>query len=144
MSRQKNRLGVATKRIVDLRWAPGHRPLHYRTVFVDRDGVINRNREAYVKRWSEVELIPDAIDAMAHISSAGADLIVLTNQSAIARRLITRKTLDNIHRRIAALVAEQGGSIKAFLVCPHAPEDKCECRKPGPGLFFRAQRELGV
>ncbi len=111
---------------------------------MDRDGVINRNRSDYVKQWGELELIPGALEAIAFISSSGRDLIVLTNQSAIARRLVTTETVDDIHNRLAALVAARGGSIKAFLVCPHAPEDRCHCRKPAPGLFFRAQDELQV
>jgi len=119
-------------------------PIRHRTVFVDRDGVINRNRSDYVKSWEELELFPGAIDAMALMSRSGRDLIVLTNQSAIARRLVTMETVDDIHARIAALVGDRGGSIKAFLVCPHAPGDQCDCRKPAPGLFFRAQREFQV
>ena len=119
-------------------------PTRHRAVFMDRDGVINRNRNDYVKSWDEFELIPHAIEAMALISTSGRDLIVLTNQSAIARRLITREAVDEIHERLAALVADRGGSIKAFLVCPHAPEDHCDCRKPAPGLFYRAQQELQV
>jgi len=121
-----------------------HDAIRHRTVFIDRDGVINRKRSGYVKSWEEIELIPGAIDAMAQMSSSGRDLIVLTNQSAIARRLVTREIVDAIHERLAKLVAEGGGSIKAFLVCPHSPEDRCECRKPAPGLFLRAQQELHV
>jgi D-glycero-D-manno-heptose 1,7-bisphosphate phosphatase len=113
-------------------------------VFVDRDGVINRMRSEYVTRWEEFEPLPGAIGALAQISSSGRQVIVLTNQSAIARGLITSDAVDRIHERLAALVADHGGGITAFFVCPHGPEDGCSCRKPAPGLFLRAQKELGV
>jgi histidinol-phosphate phosphatase family protein len=115
-----------------------------RTLFVDRDGVINRMREDYVKSWDELELLPGAIESLASASKRGLELIVLSNQSAIGRGLVARETVDGIHRRIAALVAAEGGRIAAFLVCPHTPDDRCDCRKPAPGLLFRARDELGV
>ena len=70
-------------------------PTRHRAVFMDRDGVINRNRNDYVKSWDEFELIPHAIEAMALISTSGRDLIVLTNQSAIAQGLVTADVVDH-------------------------------------------------
>lgn len=115
-----------------------------KTLFVDRDGVINKRRDDYVKAPSELELLPGAIEALAAASRNGLDVIVLTNQSAIGRGLVARETVDEIHRQIADVVAAAGGSIRAFLVCPHKPEDACDCRKPAPGLFFQARDQLGV
>jgi D-glycero-D-manno-heptose 1,7-bisphosphate phosphatase len=111
---------------------------------LDRDGIINRMRPDYVKRWEEVEIIPGSLDALARLSRGGCQLIVLTNQSAIGRGLVSRKTVDDIHDRMASLIAERGGKIRAFLVCPHTPADACDCRKPAPGLLLRARDELGV
>jgi len=113
-------------------------------VLLDRDGIINRMRPDYVKRWEEVEILPGTLDALARLSAAGCDLIVLTNQSAIGRGLVSRETVDEIHRKMAALVEAHGGRIRAFLVCPHTPADACDCRKPAPGLLLRARDELGV
>ena len=113
-------------------------------VLLDRDGIINRMRPDYVKRWEEVEIIPGALDTLARLSGGGCELIVLTNQSAIGRGLVSQKTVDDIHDRIAALIEGRGGKIRAFLVCPHTPADACDCRKPAPGLLFRARDEFGV
>lgn len=114
------------------------------TLFVDRDGVVNRMRRDYVKSWDELELLPGAIESLAIASQRGLDVIVLSNQSAIGRGLVSRDVVDQIHHRLAAMVTAGGGRIQAFLVCPHRPEDACDCRKPAPGLFFRAHDELGV
>ena len=114
------------------------------TVFVDRDGVINRMRPDYVKRWDEVELLPGAVDAIVRISRSGRQVVVLTNQSAIGQNLVSMSTVEGIHTRIARLVADRGGAIAAFLVCPHDRDDGCDCRKPAPGLFWRARDELGT
>jgi histidinol-phosphate phosphatase family protein len=113
-------------------------------VFVDRDGVINRMRQDYVKSWLEFEPLPGAIDAMARLSSSGRDVIVVTNQSAIGRGLVSLATVQEIHDRLSAMVEAAGGEIRAFLICPHTPADNCPCRKPAPGLLRRAHDELGV
>jgi D-glycero-D-manno-heptose 1,7-bisphosphate phosphatase len=118
--------------------------MRHQTVFLDRDGVINRMRSDYVKRWEELELLPGAVDALVRIARSGRDVIVLTNQSAIAQNLVTVEAITQIHNRLAALVAQRGGQIRAFLVCPHVADDGCDCRKPLPGLFFRARDELGI
>jgi histidinol-phosphate phosphatase family protein len=114
------------------------------TVLLDRDGVINRMRPDYVKRWEEMELLPGAVEALARLSRAGCRLVVLTNQSAIGRGILTHEGVDEIHQRLDAVVKEAGGRIDAYLVCPHAPADACACRKPAPGLLLRARDELGV
>jgi D-glycero-D-manno-heptose 1,7-bisphosphate phosphatase len=113
-------------------------------VLVDRDGVILRNRADYVKSRPEMDLIPGAIDVLAHLSRAGHRVFVVTNQSAIGRGLITRPELDAIHASLAAAVAIQGGRIEAFLVCPHHPDDGCDCRKPKPGLVFQVRDRYKV
>jgi len=118
--------------------------LRYQTVFVDRDGVINRMRPDYVKSWADFELLPGALDAIVRLGRAGREVIVLTNQSAIAQKLVTREVVDEVHSRLAELVGERGGHIRAFLICPHDRDAGCSCRKPAPGLFIRARDELGV
>jgi D-glycero-D-manno-heptose 1,7-bisphosphate phosphatase len=112
-------------------------------VLVDRDGVINRMRPDYVKTWQELELLPGAIESLVRLERAGCEVVVLTNQSAIGRGLASREDVDEIHRRLSALVREAGGRIAAFLLCPHAPLDGCDCRKPAPGLLLRARDEFG-
>lgn len=114
------------------------------TVFLDRDGVLNRKRSDHVKRWEEFELLPDAIPAIVRLSRSGFDVVVVTNQSAIGRGLVSREALDAMHERLANRVTAAGGSIRAFLVCPHTPDEGCDCRKPRPGLFLRARDELRI
>lgn len=116
----------------------------YRTVFLDRDGVINRMRADYVTQPQQLELLPRAVEAIARISRTGRQVIVVTNQSGIARGRVSPATVDRIHAHLSLLVLKGGGCIRAFLICPHAPLDRCACRKPAPGLFFRARDELGV
>jgi D-glycero-D-manno-heptose 1,7-bisphosphate phosphatase len=113
-------------------------------VLLDRDGVINRMRPDYVKSWEEVELLPGAIQSLARLARAGLRLVVISNQSAIGRGLVSRERVEEIHQRLSALVEEVGGRIDAYLVCPHAPSEGCACRKPAPGLLLRARDELGV
>jgi D-glycero-D-manno-heptose 1,7-bisphosphate phosphatase len=115
-----------------------------RVALVDRDGVINRMRPDHVKRWDEFEVLPGALEALARLSTAGLDVVILTNQSAIGRGLVSRQTVDEMHGRLRELVRQRGGDIRAFLVCPHTPSDGCDCRKPAPGLLFRARDELGI
>lgn len=116
----------------------------YETVFLDRDGVVNEKAPGYVTSWDEFHILPGALDAITTISQSGRTVIVLTNQSAIAQKLVSQEEVATIHNRLAAMVVDHGGLIAAFLVCPHDRLDRCDCRKPAPGLFFRARDELGV
>jgi D-glycero-D-manno-heptose 1,7-bisphosphate phosphatase len=101
-------------------------------------------RPDYVRRWEDLEILPGVLQALARLTAAGLELIVLTNQSAIGRGLVTHETVDGINRRLAQVIEASGGRITAFLVCPHAPADGCGCRKPAPGLLWRARDELAV
>lgn len=113
-------------------------------MLLDRDGVITRRRDDYVKSWDEVEVLPGAVDAVARLCAAGYRVAVVTNQSAVGRGLMTQETLDSIHDRLDALVRAAGGEISEFVVCPHRPDDGCHCRKPLPGLLLEAGRRLGI
>lgn len=112
-------------------------------VFLDRDGVINvspgRGRH-YVTTWEQFRFLPGALRALKTLRRAGKTVIVVTNQSAVGRGLLSRRRLDEIHRRMRAEVSRTGGRIQAVYVCPHRPADHCPCRKPKPGLLRRAAR----
>ena len=110
-------------------------------LFLDRDGVINRERADYVKSWQEFELLPSGLEALAHLGRLEQPIFVVTNQSAIGRGLMTHAILDDIHARLQRLVKANGGHIDSFYVCPHRPDERCECRKPKAGLLFQAARE---
>ena len=113
-------------------------------MFVDRDGVLVRDRPGYVKSWAEVEILPGAFAALARLAQAGARVLVATNQSVVGRGIVTRKAVDEIHARLARIAIAEGARIDGFLVCPHRPDEGCTCRKPRPGLLLEAQREHGV
>lgn len=115
-----------------------------KAVFLDRDGVINRDSPDYIKRLEEFEFLPGSLDALRRLAERGFACIVITNQSAPARGLMTREALDAIHRRLCAAVAEAGGRILDIFICPHLPADACACRKPKPGLLHAAQRKYGI
>nr|HET6904413.1 D-glycero-beta-D-manno-heptose 1,7-bisphosphate 7-phosphatase [Ktedonobacteraceae bacterium] len=114
------------------------------TIFLDRDGVINENRSDYVKSWQEFRFLTGSREAIAKLTRAGYRIIVCTNQAAIARGYIASDTVDDIHRRMIASIAEVGGVIEHVYYCPHGKDEQCACRKPRPGLLLRARDELGV
>lgn len=113
-------------------------------VFLDRDGVINRNRHDYVRAWTEFEFLPGALAALARLKGAGRRVIVVTNQSIVGRGLVDAGDLARLHDRMREAVAAAGGEIEEVLVCPHHPASGCTCRKPRPGLLLTARDQLGV
>src|SRR5450759_5777126 len=113
-------------------------------IFMDRDGVLIENQSDYVKTWSEVEVYSTALQALADISFSQYKIVVVTNQAAVAKGLTTLDEVNRIHRHLRSVVESAGGRIDAFYVCPHQPEDGCECRKPKPGMLFRASREMDI
>jgi histidinol-phosphate phosphatase family protein len=110
-------------------------------VFTDRDGVINRNLPDSIKRPEEFAFLPGSCEALHRLTEKGFDVIVITNQSALGRGVMTLETLEDIHRRMLAAVDAAGGRILDLFVCPHRPDDGCRCRKPEPGLLLAAQRK---
>ncbi|NOQ23421.1 MAG: HAD-IIIA family hydrolase [Candidatus Aegiribacteria sp.] len=113
-------------------------------VFLDRDGVINRNRVDYIRSLSQWIPIPGAIKAIVNLSNAGHPVIVLTNQSAIARKYCRVSDVEEIHRHLIHQVSIAGGLISGIYYCPHHPDDGCECRKPRTGMVESARRELDL
>jgi D-glycero-D-manno-heptose 1,7-bisphosphate phosphatase len=113
-------------------------------LFLDRDGVINRERADYVKCWEELEFLPGVLPALRGLAGLGIPILVVTNQSAIGRGIILRATVDRINARLREEIVAQGGRIDAFFVCPHRPEEGCICRKPKPGLLYQAAARFGL
>ena len=109
-------------------------------VFLDRDGTIIEDTH-YLSDPDGVMVILDAADAIARINAALVPVIVVTNQSGIGRGYYTMADYDKVNNRLQALLAARGARIDAWYLCPHAPEDGCECRKPGLLLFKRAAAE---
>lgn len=115
-----------------------------KVAFVDRDGTINQDSADYIKNWSEFNFLPRSIKALRNLSAAGFTIIVITNQSAIPRKLITPELLDHIHSKMKTAVSSGGGRISDIFYCPHMPEDGCYCRKPSPGLIVQAQKKYQI
>jgi len=109
-------------------------------VILDRDGVINRDSKNFVKTADEWLPLPGSIGAIADLCRAGYTVTVASNQSGLARGLLDRNALSAMHRKLRRLVAAEGGHIDRIVVCPHGPDDGCNCRKPQPGLLQRLAR----
>ncbi len=115
-----------------------------KTVFVDRDGVINRNRGNHVKSWEEFVFLPHAVDALVDLTHHGFRTVVLTNQAAINRGITSRETIEEIHARMVEVLKAAGARIDGVFYCPHRPDEGCGCRKPQPGLLFEAAEKLAL
>ncbi len=113
-------------------------------VILDRDGVINQDSDNYIKSVDEWHPIPDSIDAIARLSQAGYRVMVVTNQSGLARGYFDEITLANMHGYMCSLVESAGGDIEAIFYCPHAPGDDCHCRKPLPGMLNQIEEEFNL
>ncbi len=114
--------------------------LRQKVIFLDRDGVINRDSSDYIKRWSEFHFLPGSLEALHRLTQQGFQLFVITNQSAINRKMVPVETLQDIHTRMHAEIRAYGGKIQDVFYCPHTPDEQCNCRKPAPGLIYRAQQ----
>jgi D-glycero-D-manno-heptose 1,7-bisphosphate phosphatase len=114
-------------------------PRNLRTVFLDRDGILNEKMPEglYVTRWQEFRVLPGVPEAIRRLNQAGLRVIVVTNQRGIARGLYTLADLEAIHTRFQNELYLAGAHIDAVFVCPH-DEGECECRKPLSGLFHQA------
>jgi len=115
-----------------------------RLVLIDRDGVINRDSDQYIKSVAEWEPLPGSLNAIADLTRAGFQVVVITNQSGVGRGLFSIETLNQINTQMCTAVELAGGRIAGIYYCPHRPEDACECRKPKPKLLLDAAVAFGV
>ena len=117
-----------------------------KVVFLDRDGVIIKKppEHDYVKSWEEFEWLPKAKEAIKRLNEAGFLVIVVTNQRGVERGLMSKKDVEEIHRRMQEELSELGAKIDAFYFCPHNIGDNCSCRKPKPGLIKKAQADFSL
>ena len=115
--------------------APTAIPRHLTTVFLDRDGVLNKKmpEPRYVASWADFHILPGVPDAIARLNRAGLRVIVLSNQRGIALGLYTAADVEAIHSAFQRILSSNGAHIDAFFICPH-DRGQCNCRKPLPGL----------
>jgi D-glycero-D-manno-heptose 1,7-bisphosphate phosphatase len=109
-------------------------------VFLDRDGVINRDSAHYIKSWDEFFFLPRSLKAIEVLTQNGFSIIIISNQSAVGRKMITPTELEVIHEQMLKTIHSKGGIITDIFFCPHLPEEDCNCRKPKPGMIHRAQK----
>jgi D-glycero-D-manno-heptose 1,7-bisphosphate phosphatase len=113
-------------------------------IFLDRDGVIIQNRDQYVRAWEDVHFLPLALEALANLANSPYRIVIVTNQSAVGRGLISLATAEQINQQVIDTIHQFLGRIDGVYLCPHAPQDDCECRKPKPGLLSQAAEELDL
>lgn len=121
-----------------------------KAAFIDRDGVINEERN-YVHRIADFVLLPGVIQGLILLRDAGYRLIVVTNQSGIARGYFDQVEMDRLHNHLRAQLAENGVALDAIYFCPHHPQGvirslaiKCDCRKPSPGMLLQAAMDFDL
>ncbi len=114
------------------------------TLFLDRDGVINRGRKGYVRTPDAFEFLPGAIEGMHLLQEAGWRLVVVTNQDMMGWKLVPDRQLRRIHEHMIAGLRKEGVRLAEIYYCPHHVLSDCACRKPRPGMLLAAARDLGV
>ncbi len=115
-----------------------------RMIVLDRDGVINLDRENYVKSLAEWSPIPGSLEALGKLTRAGYEIAIATNQSGIGRGLYSAGDVRTIHERLRREAGKHGARIAGFYVCPHAPLAGCDCRKPRSGLLRAIARDFDL
>lgn len=113
-------------------------------VILDRDGVINHDSDDDIKSADEWVPIKGSLEAMARLKRAGYQIAVASNQPGLARGNFDLETLDAMHAKMYALLAQRGGSLDGIFFCPHGPDEGCNCRKPKPGLLLQIAGQFGI
>ncbi len=115
-----------------------------KTIFLDRDGVISKYYpHDYSKKWEEFSFLPTAKEALKKLTAANFSIVIISNQAGVSKGLFGPKALRKITKRMKEEIKKSGGRIKKAYYCPHSDKDNCPCRKPKPGLFKKADQDLG-
>ncbi|NOY71374.1 MAG: D-glycero-beta-D-manno-heptose 1,7-bisphosphate 7-phosphatase [Gammaproteobacteria bacterium] len=113
-------------------------------IILDRDGVINQDSDDFIKSPDEWLPIEGSLEAIAKLTQADYKVVVVTNQSGIARGFFDMDVLNNIHSKMIRLVADAGGVIDVVFFCPHSDAQNCTCRKPKAGMFEQISERFHV
>ncbi|HHE74213.1 MAG TPA: D-glycero-beta-D-manno-heptose 1,7-bisphosphate 7-phosphatase [Desulfobacteraceae bacterium] len=117
-------------------------PVHH--IILDRDGVINRDSDQFIKTPDEWQPIEGSLEAIARLKQAGFIVGIASNQSGIGRGLFDQTTLNAMHEKMQHLLAKLGSHVDLIAFCPHTPEDNCDCRKPLPGLYLQLAKRWNI
>ena len=115
----------------------------FKAVFVDRDGTINVNVE-YLDDPKKLKIYPGVAEGLKKLKENSFKIIVITNQSGIARGFFSEERLKEIHQKMREELSKKGATIDGIYYCPHHPADGCSCRKPETALFHRAARDFNL
>lgn len=113
-------------------------------VFLDRDGVLIENVDPYVMAWTDVRFLPGVFEAAQRLASTPYAVVIVSNQSAVGRGLLSAEAALDINARAVAEIESRGGRVDAAYLCPHSPVDACRCRKPAPGMLLQAAADLDL
>ena len=115
-----------------------------KVVFLDRDGVISKDSADHIKSWDEFHFLPNAKEGVKLLTDHDFHIVLITNQSVIARGMTTIEELESMHNNMKGEIEEYGGKIEKIYYCPHHPDEGCDCRKPKPGMLLRAIKENNI
>ena len=120
-----------------------------KTIFIDRDGVINKDpggwtKYSYVTKWDEFFFIDGSVKALQLLKDAGYKIFVISNQGGISKGYFTQKDLDEVNRKMLIEIKKGGGKIDRLFYCIHHDKDNCECRKPKTGLIEQAAKTMRI
>lgn len=114
-------------------------------LILDRDGVLNRELESgWLSSVDEWEWEESSLESLGLLAILGVKVSIVSNQSGIGRGVVTQQAVDEVHQWLAALMAATGVELVGIFVCPHGPDEGCDCRKPRPGLVWAAIQKSGV
>ena len=115
-----------------------------KVIFIDRDGVVNRDVDDYVMSWSKFDFLPNIFEALRKLTELGYKVIIVSNQAGVGKGLYTAQALADITEKMLARIQRNGGRIYSVHYCPHRDDEDCVCRKPKVGLFKQAVASLSV
>jgi len=117
-----------------------------KAIFLDRDGVINRDPGFgdYIKSWKEFQFLPGAIEAIKELNRNGHEIFVISNQAGVSKSLFSREDLDAITKNMLKELESNGAKIRSVTYCIHRPDEGCDCRKPNTGMIEAATKGLDI
>ncbi|MCG2717283.1 MAG: D-glycero-beta-D-manno-heptose 1,7-bisphosphate 7-phosphatase [Nanoarchaeota archaeon] len=115
-----------------------------KAIFIDRDGVINKDLGGYISRPEDFKFIEGVIEALKNLNQMEFKLIVITNQGGIAKGEYTEQDLESVHKKMVSLLENEGIRLTGIYYCPHHTSDNCDCRKPRTGMIEKAVKEHNI